>query len=35
MNMLIGFRIENFRSFKEMQYFSMLGGKSKSNDNYF
>ena len=29
--MLIGFKVGNFRSFKEIQYFSMLAGKTRSN----
>ena len=30
--MLIGFKIKNFRSFKDLQYFSLLAGKVRSNE---
>ena len=32
--MLIGFKIKNFRSFNEMQHFSMLAGKVRNNENH-
>lgn len=32
--MLIGFKVKNFRSFNEMQYFSMLAGKVRNNENH-
>ena len=32
--MLIGFKIKNFRSFNELQYFSMIAGKVRSNENH-
>lgn len=32
--MLIGFKVGNFKSFKETQYFSMLAGKTRSNLNH-
>lgn len=32
--MLIGFKVKNFRSFKELQHFSLLAGKVRSNDNH-
>ena len=32
--MLIGFKIKNFRSFKDLQYFSMLAGKVRNNENH-
>ncbi len=32
--MLIGFKIKNFRSFKDLQYFSMLSGKVRNNENH-
>lgn len=32
--MLIGFKVKNFRSFNEIQYFSMLAGKVRSNENH-
>lgn len=32
--MLIGFKVKNFRSFNELQHFSMLAGKVRNNDNH-
>ena len=32
--MLIGFKVSNFRSFKDLQHFSMLSGKVRSNENH-
>ncbi len=32
--MLIGFKIKNFRSFQELQHFSMLAGKTRNNENH-
>lgn len=32
--MLMGFKIKNFRSFKELQHFSMLSGKVRNNENH-
>lgn len=32
--MLIGFKVGNFRSFNELQHFSMLAGKVRSNENH-
>lgn len=32
--MLIGFKVKNFRSFKDLQHFSLLAGKVRSNDNH-
>lgn len=32
--MLMGFKVKNFRSFDELQYFSMLAGKVRSNENH-
>lgn len=32
--MLIGFKVKNFRSFDELQHFSMLAGKVRSNENH-
>ena len=32
--MLIGFKIKNFRSFKDLQYFSMVAGKVRNNENH-
>lgn len=34
MNMLIGFKVKNFRSFKELQHFSLVAGKVRSNENH-
>ncbi len=34
MNMLIGFKISNFRSFNDLQYFSMIAGKVRNNKNH-
>lgn len=32
--MLIGFKIKNFRSFKDLQHFSMLAGKVRNNEEH-
>ena len=32
--MLMGFKIKNFRSFKDLQYFSMISGKVRNNENH-
>lgn len=32
--MLIGFKVKNFRSFDDLQYFSMLAGKVRNNENH-
>lgn len=32
--MLIGFKVKNFRSFNELQHFSMVAGKVRSNENH-
>ena len=32
--MLIGFKVKNFKSFKDLQHFSMLAGKVRSNENH-
>lgn len=32
--MLLGFKVKNFRSFNELQHFSLLAGKVRSNDNH-
>ena len=32
--MLIGFKVKNFRSFDELQHFSMLAGKVRNNENH-
>lgn len=32
--MLIGFKVKNFRSFDELQHFSMIAGKVRSNENH-
>lgn len=32
--MLIGFKVKNYRSFKELQHFSMIAGKVRSNENH-
>ena len=32
--MLIGFKVMNFRSFDKLQYFSMVAGKVRSNENH-
>ena len=29
--MLIGFKVQNYRSFNELQHFSMLSGKVRNN----
>ena len=34
MKMLIGFKVKNYRSFNELQHFSMLSGKVRNNDNH-
>lgn len=33
-NMLIGFKVKNFRSFSELQHFSMIAGKVRNNENH-
>lgn len=32
--MLMGFKVKNFRSFDELQHFSMLAGKVRNNENH-
>ena len=32
--MLLGFKVKNFKSFKELQHFSLIAGKVRSNDNH-
>ena len=32
--MLIGFKVKNFKSFDELQHFSMLAGKVRNNENH-
>ncbi len=32
--MLIGFKVKNFRSFKDLQHFSLLAGKVRNNDSH-
>lgn len=32
--MLMGFKVKNFKSFKELQHFSMIAGKVRSNENH-
>ena len=32
--MLIGFKTRNFRSFKDLQHFSMIAGKVRNNENH-
>ena len=32
--MLLGFKVKNFKSFKDLQHFSMLAGKVRSNENH-
>lgn len=32
--MLIGFKVKNFKSFKDLQHFSLLAGKVRSNENH-
>lgn len=32
--MLIGFKVKNFKSFKELQHFSMIAGKVRNNENH-
>ena len=32
--MLIGFKVKNFRSFKDLQHFSMIAGKVRNNENH-
>lgn len=32
--MLMGFKVKNFRSFQELQHFSMLAGKVRNNENH-
>lgn len=32
--MLIGFKVKNFKSFKELQHFSMIAGHTRSNENH-
>ena len=33
--MLIGFKVSNFRSFKDLQHFSMLSGKVTIRISYY
>ena len=32
--MLMGFKVKNFKSFKELQHFSLIAGKVRSNENH-
>ncbi len=32
--MLIGFKVKNFRSFRDLQHFSMIAGKVRNNENH-
>ena len=32
--MLMGFKVGNFRSFQDVQYFSMIAGKTRNNENH-
>lgn len=32
--MLVGFKVKNFRSFDDLQYFSMIAGKVRNNDEH-
>ena len=32
--MLIGFKVSNFKSFNELQHFSMLAGKVRNNEGH-
>ena len=32
--MLIGFKVKNFKSFKDLQHFSLLAGKVRNNENH-
>ena len=32
--MLIGFKVKNYRSFKDLQHFSLVAGKVRSNENH-
>lgn len=32
--MLMGFKVKNFKSFKELQHFSMIAGKVRNNENH-
>ena len=32
--MLMGFKFKNFKSFEDLQYFSMIAGKVRNNDNH-
>lgn len=32
--MLVGFKVRNYRSFKDLQYFSMIAGKVRNNENH-
>ena len=33
--MLLGFKVKNFKSFKDLQYFSLIASKVRSNENHF
>ena len=33
--MLIGFKVKNYKSFKELQHFSMIASKVRSNDDHY
>lgn len=33
-NMLMGFKFKNFKSFEDLQYFSMIAGKVRNNENH-
>lgn len=33
--MLIGFKVKNYRSFKDLQHFSLIASKVRSNDNHY
>ena len=32
--MLIGFKVKNFKSFKDLQHFSLIAGKVRNNENH-
>ncbi len=33
--MLIGFKVKNFKSFKDLQYFSLIASKVRNNENHY
>ena len=32
--MLIGFKVKNFKSFRDLQHFSLIAGKVRNNENH-